>query len=575
MRPIIQQKRLLAGALGCVLACTCPAGYAAAAGAVLGKQESQAVDKLLQETGRQHNSMAELPESPEDLQPDYNDPDYVKRLFQQQKEDKEQAAPAPFSIKSNSAKTTVSPFTGLVYTHAEQQDGYNIANGIDVSMWQAKIDWQKVKAAGVKFVFIRCGYTSLSSSFLMHEDPYFTQNIQGAYDAGIKVGIYFFSNSITTSEAKQEANKTLELINAYKHMITLPVVYDFEAFSNAYRAYGLPKSQVTKNALTYLKIIGDAGYTPMYYSSPSFIESSFQVSELKDYNLWLAHYTTKSYYTGDYTFWQYSSTGQINGISGNVDCNFQYTRSTEEPEIVEGLGPVTGLEMKSNTSSTITIQWEPVEEAAGYKVYQSEALGGTYRELRTINDNLATEYTDTAVTKSEGRQYYYKIVPYIVEDGEMKYGEESDILTANTKRYYKHRLKITANVNLRKQAGTEYAPMVVVPSGTALNFYKFTMSSTGKKWYKVTYTHQDKSYTGYLSSAYVKTYTYGTAAKNVNARSGPGLSYKIKRVIPEGIKLTIKASSQDVSGTKWSQVSYKQNGKSYGGYIPTKYINRI
>lgn len=570
----MQQKKFLAGALGCILACSHPAGLLAAK-----IPQTQKIE-IAQETGKEQDEDLNLPEG---LKPDYNDPDYVKRLHQQ--ETGEAQTQMPFALNSIEAVTTKSPFTGLVYTHAAQLSDYSITNGIDVSKWQAEIDWKKVKAAGVKFVFIRCGYTALSQKFAMYEDEYFRKNIQGAYDAGIKVGVYFFSNSITTTEAKKEAQKTLELIQDYAHMITLPVVYDFEAFSNAYRAYGLSKTQVTKNTIAYADLIEAAGFTPMYYGSPNFLASSFDVTQLAKYDCWLANYTTKTSYTGDYTYWQYSSTGQVDGIVGNVDCNFYYSGDSGEivdpgpdldPEdVAESLGPVSGLMMSDHTTDEITIQWDALEDADGYKVYRSKSYGGTYKLLKTINWNEVTEYTDDMVMESEGRQYYYKVVPFLLdEDGNLKYGLESDILTAYTERLHSFRLKTTANIHLREQAGTEYPSLIVVPSRTSLPYYKFTLSTIDQKWYKVTYTKNGKSYTGYVSGSYVNLYTYGKTTKNVNMRSGAGLNYKIQRTIPKGTKVMVTASKK-VSGTKWNKVTYSLNGKSYAGYIPAKYLQQV
>ena len=569
----MQQKKFLAGALGCMLACSHPAGFLAAT-------IPQAQTTEIAETTAEQNEGVRLPAG---LEPDENDPDYVKRLLQQETGEAQETL--PFALNSIEAVTTQSPFTGLVYTHAAQLSDYDIINGIDVSKWQAEINWQKVKAAGVKFVFIRCGYTALAQKFAMYEDEYFRKNIQGAYNAGIKVGVYFFSNSITTAEAKKEAQKTLELIQDYAHMISLPVVYDFEAFSNAYRAYGLSKDQVTKNMIAYADLIEAAGFTPMYYGSPNFLGSSFDVAKLARYDCWLANYTTKTAYTGDYTYWQYSSTGQVDGIVGNVDCNFYYSGDAGEiidpgpdldPEDVEEtLGPVSGLMMSDHATDEITIQWDALAEADGYKVYRSKSYGGTYKLLRTINWNEVTEYTDDTVMQSEGRQYYYKVVPFLLdEDGNLKYGLESDILTAYTERLHSFRLKTTANMHLREQAGTEYPSVTVVPSGTSLPFYKFTLSTIDQKWYKVTYTQNGRSYTGYLSGSYVNIYTYGKTTKNVNMRSGAGLNYKIQRTIPKGTKVMVTASKK-VSGTKWSKVTYSLNGKSYSGYIPAKYLQQV
>ena len=579
----MQKTRIAAGILGCLLACSQTAGIAVKTAESDMPDTAQQTYIQKQDAGTmEEQPSGELPQQPEDLAPDWNDPDYVKDRIQNEQgrpEDEQQQ----FSLRSTGTRKTVSPFTGLTYIHSSALSDREIVNGIDVSKWQAEIDWNKVKKAGVKFVFIRCGYTSLSSAFLMHEDPYFRQNIQGAYNAGIKVGIYFFSNSITTSEAKKEAKKTLELISDYEDMITLPVVYDFEAFSTSYRAYGLSKAQVTRNAITFMDMIQEEGFTPMYYGSPNFAASQFDTASLKDYDFWLAHYTTQTSYNEDYVYWQYSSSGHVDGISGNVDCNFFYTNPSgpsgpAEPvdpdERADDLGRVTGLKLEENTTSYIQIKWKPVEGAQGYKVYRAPALGGTYKEIQVVSGGAITGHLDDKVAESEGRQYYYKVMPFIMEDGVMKYGGESDILTTNTDYVYMRRLRTTANLNLREQAGTEYASVTVVPEGTLLKFKKFTFSTTGTRWYKVTYKKNGNSYTGYLSGNYIKKYTCGTAKKKADIRNGAGTSFKKKFVIQGGTDLTILKNTTDSDGVAWSRVLFKQNGKECKGYMKTKLIER-
>lgn len=614
---MIQRKRMIAGLLCCIFACSQPAVHIAYASAA--PQPGQ------EKTNEGQN--AELTEKPEDLAPNYNDPDYVKHQMLQDAE----PVSEPFSLRSASARTSKSPFTGLTYTHAEQFNSADIVHGIDISEWQATIDWTKVKKAGVKFAFIRCGYTGLSQAFGMHEDRYFRQNIENAYKAGVQVGIYYFSNSKTKAEAKKEAAKTLELLAGYQDKITLPVVYDFEAFSNAYRAYGTSKEQATANALTFMEAMEDAGYEAMNYSSPSFVATSYDVSKLVDYDFWLAHYTTRTTYTGDYSYWQYSSTGHVDGISGNVDCDFYYSQDdenggddvpdipdipidTEEPRRDE---IVTGLKMKSSTSDSITIKWNALEEAAGYDVYRSSSYGGTYKRIKTIEDAAVTSYQDDSVAETNGRQYYYKIVPYfivteIVEPGEdefvtenvspdgnlengtgqeeqpgqdspdegakietIVYGQESDTLTANTSCMYQQSLRTNAAMNLRTQAGTEYASSIVVPLKTVLSFKKYTLSTTGNPWYLVTYKAGGKSYKGYLAGGYVTKYTYGRAKRDTYIRSGAGYSTKAKKALPDNKKVRIEGTAKDKDGADWSYVKCTLKGKVYKGYVKTSCIRQV
>lgn len=622
---MVRRKRMVAGLLCCIFACSQPAVHIThAAGKPQVNQEN--VKK-----GQSENS-DEIVEKPEDLAPDYNDPDYVKHQLLQEE-------PASFSLKSASARTSKSPFTGLTYTHAQQFDDNNIVHGIDVSQWQATIDWAKVKKAGVKFVFIRCGYTGLAQKFAMYEDNYFRQNVENAYNAGIQVGIYYFSNAKTTAEVKKEAAKTLELLSGYQDKITLPVVYDFEAFSNAYRAYGTSKAQATSNALTFMKAMEAAGYDAMNYSSPSFVASSYDVSRLSDYDMWLANYTTRTSYTGDYSYWQYSSTGHVDGISGNVDCNFYYSQDeedeeneipvdSEEPRVEE---TVTGIKMKSNTSNSITIKWTPLEEAAGYDVYRCSSYGGTYKKIQTIDDAAISSYKDSSVAKTNGRQYYYKIIPFFIgtevdeledpslenvssgenlengdsqvddtgnensqgnqtdsgngegqEDSDSRgktevviYGQESDTLTANTTCKYERSLRTNAAMNLRIQAGTEYASSTVVPLGTILSYKKYTLSTTGSIWYLVNYKVNGMTYKGYLAGGYVTTYTAGRAKRNTHVRTGAGFGAKAIKYLPKEKKVRVQKTVNDSNGDSWSYVRVTLGGKIYEGYVKTSYIRQI
>lgn len=575
---MLKKKSIIAGILCLLLACAPAAGIMAKAA----DSSNTSQEKKQQEASEYVTVDGQpLPESPEDLAPDYNDPDYVKRLMQQEQEPPEQI---PFSIKGLDGKQIISPFTGLTYIQPQRQWNRAVEHGIDVSAWQAVIDWNKVKKAGVKFAFIRCGYTSLSSSFIQHEDNYFKRNIQEAYKAGVKVGIYYFSNSITASEAKKEAKKTLEIIEPYRDMITLPVVYDFEAFSNSYRAYGLKKARATANALIFLQQIQSEGYTAMYYSAPNFLASQFDVDQLSNYDFWLANYTTQTEFDGDFLYWQYASNGRVNGISGNTDCNFYYNPVfswetppiiTEPSDSVEDLEAVTGLEMFANSEDTIELIWNETEGADGYHVYRSPALGGTYKRIETISGGAVTGLLDTRVAEAEGRQYYYKVVPYVMAaDGGMKYGDEGEVLMANTKCVYQHRLRTKADLNLREQAGTEYAVLTVIPKDTALRFNRFTYSTTGIRWYQVTYKKNGESYTGYVSGSYVKKYTYGTASQKADIRIGAGGTFQSKVKVKKGTDLTILAETASERGVPWSRVSFVQGGKEYTGYMRTKFILR-
>ncbi len=194
------------------------------------------------------------------------------------------------------------------------------SRGIDVSKYQGSIDWTAVKNAGITFAIIRAGYRGSSTGVLV-EDPYFKTNIKGATAAGIKVGVYFFTQAITEAEAVEEASMVLSLVSGYK--ITYPIFIDTESATNG-RANGLSKSARTAVVSAFCKTIKNAGYTAGVYASKSWFNNQLNASSLSSYCIWVAQYNSSCTYSGKYNIWQYSSKGSVSGISGNVDMNISY-----------------------------------------------------------------------------------------------------------------------------------------------------------------------------------------------------------------------------------------------------------
>lgn len=221
------------------------------------------------------------------------------------------------------------------YVHDSRFDGYEIRKVIDVSTHQKNIDWVQVKASGIDYAIIRVGFRGYGESGTLNKDPYFTQNMKNAISAGVKVGVYIFSQAITEKEAVEEAEYVLDLISGYD--VSLPVVMDYEyatgsngsSIGRLYNA-NLSKSQATKICRKFCATIEAEGYTPMLYANKNMLEKSLNASEIsKDYKIWLARYNESAGYTGDYEFWQYTSTAKVNGIkedanNGNVDMSFWY-----------------------------------------------------------------------------------------------------------------------------------------------------------------------------------------------------------------------------------------------------------
>ncbi len=191
--------------------------------------------------------------------------------------------------------------------------------GIDVSKWNGNIDWTAVKNSGVSYVIIRCGYRGSSQGMLV-EDPKFQANIKGATDAGLKVGVYFFTQAIDEVEAVYEASFVIDKIKKYK--ISYPVFLDVE--SSGGRGDNIDKSMRTKVCKAFCETIQGAGYTAGIYANKTWLEKRIDADALKGYKIWLAQYAEKPTYTGHYDLWQYKSTGRISGISGDVDMNISY-----------------------------------------------------------------------------------------------------------------------------------------------------------------------------------------------------------------------------------------------------------
>lgn len=192
--------------------------------------------------------------------------------------------------------------------------------GIDVSKYQPSINWESVKASGVNFVIIRCGYRGASTGSLI-QDPYFTSHIKGAKDVGLKVGIYFFSTALNEAEAVEEASMCAALCEGYG--INYPVFLDVEPSSRpGYNT--LSVDQRTSNIKAFCSTISSAGYTPGLYANKTWLTEKINTSALSC-KIWLAQYNSAGpTYTGHYDIWQYTSKGSVNGISGNVDMNKSY-----------------------------------------------------------------------------------------------------------------------------------------------------------------------------------------------------------------------------------------------------------
>ena len=191
--------------------------------------------------------------------------------------------------------------------------------GIDVSRHNGKIDWNAVKASGVDYVIIRCGYRGSSTGALI-EDQNFKTNIKGATAAGLKVGVYVFSQAVNEVEAVKEASLAVSLVKGYN--LTYPIFIDTEASGG--RADKIDKATRTAVVNAFCQTVVSAGYKPGIYASKSWFEDKLNMGSVASCKIWLAQYSASPTYKGRYDMWQYSDKGTISGISGNVDLNYSY-----------------------------------------------------------------------------------------------------------------------------------------------------------------------------------------------------------------------------------------------------------
>lgn len=194
--------------------------------------------------------------------------------------------------------------------------------GIDVSVYQGEIDWQKVKEAGIEFAMIRVGYRTYGGGEIKLDEN-FAKNLAGAEAAGINTGVYFFSQAISVDEAIAEADAVIDAISPYN--ITYPVVYDWELiYDDTARTDDVPVDVLTDSCIAFCERVKSAGYTPMIYQNKRTTLFKLDLPRLQEYDFWLAEYNDEPTYYYDYQMWQYSATGRVPGISGDVDLNISF-----------------------------------------------------------------------------------------------------------------------------------------------------------------------------------------------------------------------------------------------------------
>ena len=231
-----------------------------------------------------------------------------------------------YAQNTNKKVTGLRSIDGKLYyfdANGVKQD--NVTFGIDVSKYQSGLDWDKIKKSGVSFVIIRIGYRGYGAEGKLVKDPMFEEHFTNARNAGLKVGVYFFTQAMNEAEAQEEAEGCNWALNG--RMLDYPIFYDTEASTapgGTGRADGLGVEDRTKCAIAFCERVKELGYKPGVYASTTWYRKRVDYNTLRSrYTIWNAHYGVSSSPIGC-DLWQGTEKARINGYSGELDANISY-----------------------------------------------------------------------------------------------------------------------------------------------------------------------------------------------------------------------------------------------------------
>ena len=197
--------------------------------------------------------------------------------------------------------------------------------GVDISAHQQNVDWAAVKAAGVDFAILRAGYRGYTEGTIQ-EDEQFRTNLQEAKAAGLKVGVYFFSQALDRAEAVEEAEFVLDLLGGEE--LDYPIFFDWEDIEDEARTDGMDSVTLTACAVAFCKRVELNGYRAGVYFNQRFGYEEFDLRELQDYELWLAEYALTPSFPYHFDVWQYANDGMLSGGDGPVDLNLAFRKKS-------------------------------------------------------------------------------------------------------------------------------------------------------------------------------------------------------------------------------------------------------
>lgn len=338
-----------------------------------------------------------------------NDPSYHKYI-EKLMQSRSSVGGGSLTSMASSGLLTRAITTGYKLVHQERFKDHIKTFGVDVSYYNGNVDWNKLKAQGIDFAIIRVGYRGYGKAGTLVEDDRFREYIDGATKAGLKIGVYFFTQAITTKEAEAEADFVYQRIKNYK--LDLPVYMDMEEVNSQGRLETANLSVAQKTAIVeaFCNRVNSLGYQGAVYSNASWLLYKLNGARLQSlYPLWFANYTTNTTYTFNFDIWQYGSE-KLDGTNSVIDMNVRY-------QLPPAPGKVTGLRIENNTAETAKVSWKEVAGSTGYEL--SVKQGNSYKVIADVKQS----YAEVPI---ESKDVELTVRAYITVNGTKYYGERSD-----------------------------------------------------------------------------------------------------------------------------------------------------
>ena len=452
--------------------------------------------------------------------------------------------------------TVANNYTGKKYNHDDKFAGYEIINGLDISYYQGTVNFDKMKADGVDYLILRAGYRGNTYGNIKADTNFATYATE-AIKRNIDIGAYIYSQAITVDEAKEEAKFILNMVKGYD--ITLPIVFDFEYAGSGTRLRDakLTNRQRTDICNAFCKKVESSGYTAMVYANQSMLVDDLYDEEIaKNYDIWLANFSVSPKYKStmydcEYTYWQYSSTGRVNGISGSVDCNFRYFKKPAKP---------TQLTVKEETLNSTTLTWKKVKGCYGYQIYKYDSSTDKYNKIGETIGASTCKFVDV---NSAGMVNTYKVRAKSAYKGGFKSGSYSSTVSSKGMLKLNLKSKKTGSATITWNSLANVINYFVLRCDTVDGVYeKIATLSNSKTSYTDKTKHGFKTY-HYMLKASVK----DTSSEAFYYTYSPILTVKKDQPKISSVKLSssnsIKVSWKNADSTSGIEIWQKKGNGSY------------